>query len=49
MNANNKNYTIRPLSEAEREFAADWNNYNYLFFYMRKWGLRPRYLVRHFY
>lgn len=39
MNANNKNYTIRPLSEEEKEFAGDWNNYNYLFFYMRKWGL----------
>ena len=39
MNANNKSYTIRPLTDEEREFAADVNNYNYLFFYMRKWNL----------
>lgn len=39
MNANNKNYTIRPLTDEERVFAADANNYNYLFFYMKKWRL----------
>ena len=39
MNANNKSYSIRPLTEEEKVFAADSNNYNYLFFYMRKWGL----------
>lgn len=39
MNANNKNYSIRPLTEEERIFASDKNNYNYLFFYMRKWRL----------
>lgn len=41
MNANNKNYSIRPLTDKEREFAADEGNYNYLFFYMRKWRLDP--------
>lgn len=41
MNANNKNYTIRPLTEEERAFAADKNNYNYLFFYMRQKRLDP--------
>lgn len=39
MNGNNKNYTIRPLTIEEREFAADESNYHYLFFYMRKWRL----------
>lgn len=39
MNANNKNYSIRPLTAEEREFAADMDNYNYLFFYMKKWDL----------
>ena len=41
MNANNKNYSIRPLTEEERAFAADLNNYNYLFFYMKKKRLDP--------
>ena len=41
MNANNKNYTIRPLTEEERVFAANDGNYNYLFYYMRKWRLDP--------
>ena len=41
MNANNKNYTIRPLTNEERIFSADERNYNYLFFYMRKWRLDP--------
>lgn len=41
MNANNKNYSIRPLTAEERVFAADEGNYNYLFFYMRKWRLDP--------
>ena len=39
MNGNNKNYSIRPLTPEEKEFAADDKNYNYLFFYMRKWNL----------
>lgn len=41
MNANNKNYSIRPLTDEERVFAADEGNYNYLFFYMRKMNLDP--------
>ena len=41
MNANNKNYSIRPLTDEEREFAADEGNYSYLFFYMRKMRLDP--------
>lgn len=41
MNANNKNYSIRPLTEEEKVFSADERNYNYLFFYMRKWRLDP--------
>lgn len=41
MNANNKNYSIRPLTAEEKVFAADEGNYNYLFFYMRKWRLDP--------
>ena len=41
MNGNNKNYSIRPLTQEEKEFAADDKNYNYLFFYMRKWHLDP--------
>ena len=39
MNANNKNYSIRPLTEEERIFASNEGNYNYLFFYMRKMKL----------
>ena len=39
MNANNKNYSIRPLTEEERAFASEEGNYNYLFYYMRKWNL----------
>ena len=39
MNANNKNYSIRPLTEEEKVFAADKGNYNYLFFYMDKMHL----------
>lgn len=41
MNANNKNYSIRPLTDEERAFAADEGNYSYLFFYMRKMRLDP--------
>ena len=41
MNANNKNYSIRPLTDDERAFAADEGNYSYLFFYMRKMRLDP--------
>lgn len=41
MNANNKNYSIRPLTDKERVFAADEGNYSYLFFYMRKMRLDP--------
>lgn len=41
MNANNKNYSIRPLTEKEKAFAADLNNYNYLFFYMKQKRLDP--------
>ena len=41
MNANNKNYSIRPLTEEERIFASDKNNYNYLFFYMKLKRLDP--------
>lgn len=41
MNANNKNYSIRPLTEEEKAFAADLNNYNYLFFYMKQKRLDP--------
>lgn len=41
MNANNKNYSIRPLTDKERVFASDEGNYNYLFFYMRKMNLDP--------
>ena len=41
MNANNKNYSIRPLTEEEKIFAADEGNYSYLFFYMRKMRLDP--------
>jgi hypothetical protein len=41
MNANNKEYTLRKLTEEEQAFAADEVNYNYLFFYMRKWHLDP--------
>ncbi len=41
MNANNKNYSIRPLTPEERLFAEDKGNYNYLFFYMRKMKLDP--------
>ena len=41
MNANNKNYSIRPLTEEERIFAADKDNYNYLFFYMKIKRLDP--------
>lgn len=39
MNGNNKNYSIRPLTDEEQIFAADDRNYNYLFYYMRKWNL----------
>lgn len=39
MNGNNKNYSIRPMTQEERDFAADEHNYNCLFFYMRKWSL----------
>lgn len=41
MNANNKNYSIRPLTEEEKIFASDQGNYDYLFFYMRKMHLDP--------
>lgn len=41
MNANNKNYSIRPLTEEEKVFSADERNHNYLFFYMKKWRLDP--------
>ena len=41
MNANNKNYSIRPLTEDEIIFSADEGNYNYLFFYMKKMHLDP--------
>lgn len=41
MNANNKNYSIRSLTDEERTFAADEGNYGYLFFYMRKMRLDP--------
>lgn len=41
MNANNKNYSIRPLTDEERAFATDEGNYSYLFFYMRKMRLDP--------
>lgn len=41
MNANNKPYSIRPLTEEERIFSADEGNYAYLFFYMRKMKLDP--------
>lgn len=41
MNANNKEYTIRPLTPEEREFAADPKNHNCLFFYMRQKRLDP--------
>ena len=41
MNANNKNYSIRPLTEEEKIFAADEGNYSYLFFYMKKMRLDP--------
>lgn len=41
MNANNKNYSIRPLTKEEKAFAADLNNYNYLFFYMKQKRLDP--------
>lgn len=41
MNGNNKNYSIRPLTDEERAFAADEGNYSYLFFYMRKMRLDP--------
>ena len=39
MNANNKNYSTRPLTEQEREFAA--TNHNRLSLYMRKRKLNP--------
>ena len=41
MNANNKNYSIRPLTAEEKIFASDQGNYDYLFFYMRKMHLDP--------
>lgn len=39
MNGNNKNYSIRPLTENEAKFAEDAKNYNLLFWYMRRHGL----------
>lgn len=39
MNGNNKNYSIRPLTEKEIKFAEEAKNYNVLFWYMRKHDL----------
>lgn len=39
MNANNKNYSIRPLTAEEREFAAEDCNYQCLFYFMYRWSL----------
>jgi hypothetical protein len=41
MNANNKEYTIRPLTEEEKEFASRPENHNVIFKFMRNNRLDP--------